>query len=213
MSKPPINNPPFEVIECNMRNFKEETGDDMAYWHIDVRTAEYKAHVMLLFDLLWRYCTHAHPDAADYLSSVRNSIPGLGPRHGEMMDVIGEEGYDLMPLITAYIREHVDLDAHHQHDLKVKEWAKDPENHKAAAEKAESLGSLFPAMKDARLRYERLTDELLAFLNAKVLDIYPEILESDPQNIRELKHVVYDVTRTAGDSISSFWHKAMDGRA
>jgi len=190
MEKASFTNPPFELRPFPFDFMREKAVDDYFIWHIDVVTATYTVHVMLPLEAIIRYCAQAHPEAYRYMEAVSDGIDGRGFKHYEMLEVFEKDGFDLLPLAYSYIRDHKDLDARHAHEVQLDALKNDPEYIRAMQEKVATLRTYFSPPADSEKRLQKLEDDLLAYLNTKVLDIYPELLERDPELILALKDII-----------------------
>lgn len=190
MGNASFTNPPFELRPFPFDYMREEGEDDFFFWHFDVVTATYTVHVILSLDQIGTYCAQAHPEAYRYMVAVSNGIHGRGPQQYKMLKVFEKDGFDLLPLANAYIRDHIDLDARHAHEVQMDALKKDPEFIRAMQEKQAALRACFSPPSDSVRRSEQLEDDLLAYLNTKVLDLYPELLEGDPEQILALRDII-----------------------
>lgn len=180
-----IDNPPFEILSCTMSNLLDDTGDDITLWWLRLKTPEYEVDVSVWFERLMRYCQDAHPDTYAYFNSIRRGFIGLGPKHSKVMDVLNEEGFDLMPLIREYIGQCTDIEAHHQQHLKLLEMKRDPVQDKELTQKAESMSTLVRSMRESSIRIDAFTDQVMEYLGTEVATHFPEIFNSDPKYIKE----------------------------
>lgn len=191
MEKASFTNPPFELRPFPFDFMREEgKDDDFFLWHLDVVTATYTVHVILSLDQIGTYCAQAHPDAYRYMVAVSDGIVGRGPQQYKMLKVFEKDGFDLLPLANSYIKAHIDLDARHAHEVQMDELKKDPEFIRELQEKNATLRTYFSPPSDSVKRFEQLEDDLLAYLNTKVLDLYPELLEGDPKQILALRDII-----------------------
>ena len=73
----------------------------------------------------------------------------------------------------------------------------------AVAKKFKELESLKQELKPFNLRDITFKDEIMDLLNKKVLEIYPEILNSRPEYITELKSLLIDNVLKFGEDINN----------
>lgn len=206
--KAPIHNPPFEIVSCTMENMRHDTGDDIILWWVKLKTPTYQLELSVWFDRLQNYCREAHPETYAYFSSIRKGIIGLGPKHGRVMDVLVEEGFDLMPLITEYIQNALDLERYHQHDLKLMETIKNPVQKKKLNEKAESMTDLVRSMRKGTIRMEAFTDQVMEYLGTEVARQFPEIFNSDPEFIEQFHGKLVNWMLTIRNDVDTLSFKA-----
>lgn len=207
-----VNNPPFEIIDIKRISILEELGDDEVYWETTIKTANYTIGVHAWFFKVIRYCEQHIPEAASYLKGIRKNIIGFGPKHSAMMEIIDSEGFELMPLITEYIKNGIDLDAYYEHEQRLKEYAKNPKKETQIKKKQEGLHSVVKNVRESNLRSSKLSDNLLKFLGNQIQNIYPEIFESDPKYIREFNNEIHDSTRSLVEKISSIHFNATQNK-
>lgn len=207
MEKASFTNPPFELRPFPFDFLREEAEDDFFLWHLDVVTATYTVHVILSLDQIGTYCAQAHPEAYRYMVAVSDGIKGRGPQQYKMLEVFEKDGFDLLPLANAYIRDHIDLDARHAHEVQMAELKKDPEFIRGMQEKQAALRACFSPPSDSVRRSEQLEDDLLAYLNTKVLDLYPELLEGDPELILALEDIITTTARNFAEAIDHLYYR------
>lgn len=176
-------NPTFEIHNCQMRNMRHDTGDDMILWYVEVKTPTYPVQLTVWFDNLQNYCKEAHPEIHAYINSIRKGIIGLGPKHGRVMDVLLEEGFEPLPLIKEYIQNECDLERYHRHDLKLRETIGKTTERKKLEHKTESLRFLANDMKGNAIRLEDFTDQVMEYLGTEVAQQFPEIFNAQPELI------------------------------
>jgi hypothetical protein len=124
------------------------------------------------------------------------------------MDVVVEEGFDLMPLLTEYIQNALDLEQYHQHDLKLQETMKNPTQHQELSEKAESMTTMMRSMKESKTRMDAFTDQVMEYLGTEVAQHFPEIFNSDPEFIEQFHGKLVNWMLTIEKDMDSLSFKA-----
>lgn len=76
------------------------------------------------------------------------------------------------------------------------------------AQKFNTMQAMAEESKPFNLRDIAFKDEVMDLLNKKVLEIYPEILNSRPEYIRELKSLLVDNVLKFGSDINNLAWKA-----
>ncbi len=206
-------NPPFEILSTEQRSHLKDTGDDMVFWWVQVKTAEYTVPVLVDFDVVTYYCNKQHPNIGAYYSSVRKNVKGFGPKHSQMFAIMDEEGFDHLPHIYNYIKDCCDLQKYHERDLELKQTLSSHDNAQQLKAKVKSLEQHMPGMRSSTVRGIAFKDRVLDLLNIEVLERYPEIFNSDPKYITECQGILIDVILDLGSRIDSLaFHAANEKR-
>ncbi|GEM_PF-3174643 len=174
-----------------------DMGDDYMYIRFIQETDGHQYDQSIGFDHLWGFAReHGRPEA-EYFTNVRRSIKGFGPKHTPMFDAFMEEGFDFEPLIVAFLHDwHVTkgnpLDERFRIDKPIDTSPAAIAEHKALQKKAAHVVSELTGMgmRESNLRHTKFQDRLMDVLNEEIIRLFPEILESDPKYILELKDIL-----------------------
>lgn len=193
-------NPPFTIPYCFPEKDYNTTNQELNYC-LRIETDRYIFETLVFFDQVMKWAqTHA-PEQAAYFKSVRDNIPGLGPKLQTMRREWETEGYNVVPLIHQYLNQTFDIEAEIAHQVKNK-WAtlvdktlpgyspESPEERKLELELERDILEEWTPQKAAadeeQNRMERFQDALLAEANRIALEVWPELLNREPDTIREL---------------------------
>lgn len=203
-----INNPPFKILSTEQHSHLEDFGDDDVFWWVEVKTEAYEVPVLVRFDSVITYCQQQHANIGGYYRSVRKNIKGLGPKHSKMFAIMDEEGFDQTPHIYNYIKDCIDLQKHHEHNLRLEQSLATPVDAKKLKRSMKSLEQGMPSMRASAIRNTAFTDQILDILTNEVLERYPEIFNSDPEYITECEGILINAVIDLGTKIDSLSFKA-----
>lgn len=195
--------PPFTVISFKQTDLLEDSGDDMVFFHVDLELNAQLYHCIVPFFKLADHLSKNKPADADYFNRLRSSINGFGPKETVVLGLAEEEGYDIEKAVIEYI---VAGDIFKKL-IPINKKQSDVED-SAVAKKFMELESLTQELKPFNLRDITFKDEVMDLLNKKVLEIYPEILNSRPEYITELKSLLIDNVLKFGEDINNLAWRA-----
>ena len=193
--------PPFTVISFKQTDMLNDTGDDTVFFHVDLEINAQLYHCIVPFYKLADHLSENKQADANYFSRLRSSINGFGPKETVMLRLAEEEGYDIEKAVIDFIADEMTLEK--LIPVNKKQTGVDTA---ALTQKMDELQELAQEGKPFNLRDIAFKDEVMDLLNKKVLEIYPEILNSRPEYITELKSLLIDnVLRFGGDINSLAW--------
>ena len=195
--------PPFTVISFKQTDLLEDSGDDMVFFHVDLELNAQLYHCIVPFFKLADHLSKNKPADADYFNRLRSSINGFGPKETVVLGLAEEEGYDIEKAVIEYIAAG-DI---FKKLIPINKKQSDVED-SAVAKKFMELESLTQELKPFNLRDITFKDEIMDLLNKKVLEIYPEILNSRPEYITELKSLLIDNVLKFGEDINNLAWRA-----
>lgn len=195
--------PPFTVISFKQTDLLEDSGDDMVFFHVDLELNAQLYHCIVPFFKLADHLSKNKPADADYFNRLRSSINGFGPKETVVLGLAEEEGYDIEKAVIEYIAAG-DI---FKKLIPINKKQSDVED-SAVAKKFMELESLTQELKPFNLRDITFKDEVMDLLNKKVLEIYPEILNSRPEYITELKSLLIDNVLKFGEDINNLAWRA-----
>jgi hypothetical protein len=195
--------PPFTVIAFKQTDLLDDTGDDIVFFHVDLEVNEQLYHCIVPFFKLSDHLAENKTAHADYFNRLRSSINGFGPKETVVLRLARQEGYDVEQAVTGFIAAEMTLEK------------LIPVNKKQTSGETAGFKQKFDEMqaqaqegKSFNLRDIAFKDELIDLLNKKVLEIYPEILNSRPEYITELKTLLVDNVLRFGEGVNSLARKA-----
>ena len=195
--------PPFTVISFKQTDMLNDTGDDIVFFYVDLEINAQLYHCSVPFYKLADHLSKHKPADANYFSRLRSSINGFGPKETVMLRLAEEEGYDIEKAVIEYIAAETTLEKL----IPVNKKQSGIED-AAFAQKFEKLQSLAQEGKPFNLRDIAFKDEVMDLLNKKVLEIYPEIFNSRPEYITELKSLLIDNVLRFGGYINNLAWRA-----
>lgn len=195
--------PPFTVISFKQTDLLHDTGDDTVFFHVDLEINEQLYHCSVPFYKLTDYLGENKQADGDYFTRLRSSINGFGPKETVVLGLAEEEGYDIEKAVIEYIAAG-DI---FKKLIPINKKQSDVED-SAVAKKFKELESLKQELKPFNLRDITFKDEIMDLLNKKVLEIYPEILNSRPEYITELKSLLIDNVLKFGEGINNLAWRA-----
>lgn len=195
-------NPPFTIISFEQTDMLNDTGDDIVFFHVDLEINKESFHCMVPFYKLQDHLAKNKPADADYFSGLRSSITGFGPKHTAMLSLAAEEGYDIEKAVMEYIGTGNIFDK-----LTPNKKLSDIE-HANLTEQLKQVELLAQEGKPFNLRDITFKDAAMDLLNKKILEIYPEILNSRPEYITELKSLLINHVLKFGEAVNNLAWRA-----
>jgi len=198
--------PAFTIVSFTITDLLEDLGDDAVFFHLDLTINENLYHAIVSFDELEKYLKQHKPAEADYLNKVRRTIGGFGPKQRPVVNMCEEEGYDFEKPVSEFIAAMRPL----EHLIPVNK--KNSAGHSEAfKQKAADLKATMEEGKSFNLRGNLFLEEIMELLTNKVLEIYPEIFNSNPQYIIDLKDKLITHVLKVGEDINELaWKAAKD---
>jgi len=195
--------PPFTVISYNQTDNLEDTGDDVVFFHVDLEVNDQQYHSIVPFHRMEDYFLRYKPADAAYFKKLRSSINGFGPKETQVLRLAEEEGYDIEKEVMDFIAAESTLE-------KLIPVNKKQNGIRQAAfeEQLYQLEALMQEGKSFNLRDITFKDEIMDLLNKKVLEIYPEICNSRPEYIIELKELLIKQVLNLGGEVNNLAWKA-----
>jgi hypothetical protein len=188
-----MSQPDFSIIQIVLSNVDENWGNSPVHWELTVRRNGKDYLLSLWFTTLWSWCKQNRPKWAAYFRSVRNSIPGIGPKHGKMFRIFHEEEFDFLPVFIAYLGHAPEND---WFEIKAPGYQQPalPSITQVTA-KMREIEELFVTMKEWDSKNEVFMDNALSWLTDEAVRVFPEIINADGAHITKLhellvKHVI-----------------------
>jgi hypothetical protein len=195
--------PPFTVVSFVQTNMLHDTGDDRVFFNIYLELDAQLYYCSVPFYKLLDYLGEHKPADAEYFNRLRSSIAGFGPKETLVLGLAEEEGYNVEKEVMEYIALEYSI------DKLIPINKTEPGISKSAlAQGFNEIEELAQEIKPFNLRDIAFKDEVMNLLNKKVLEIYPEIFNSRPEYITELKGLLIDHVLKFGGDINSLAWKA-----
>lgn len=171
----------------------DDTGDDIVYidlWAQYTEAKEKPFYIMVPFDRLLRYINAEHTELGEYISKVRTNIGGWGPKESKVVAELHESGVEVAELAIEFVYNIYNIWAERQRLKMLAENAKkNPvkarKEHKKLKKHVAEMNRHATNMREETIKEIKLLETLEERINALVLDMYPEITESDPQHIEK----------------------------
>ena len=195
--------PPFTIVSFVMTDLLEDLGDDSVFFEVDLTINDNLYHTSVSFHELEKYLKQHKPADADYLNKVRSAIGGFGPKQRPVVNMCEEEGYDFEKRVSAFIAAMRPLE-HLMPVNKIHNAGQTAAIKKIAAD----LKTTMEDSKSFNLRGNKFLEEIMELLTNKVLEIYPEIFNSNPQYIIDLQDKLVTHVLKIGEDINELAWKA-----
>jgi hypothetical protein len=131
------------------------------------------------------------PDIHAYYKKTRSSLDEWGPAEATTLNAMGEEAVNQILKIAQQFFEEADWVADlYEWQLRIDEMSQLPdaaEKEQARIKKIGELAAQMPALKIKNEKSNLFKKEVNNKLRETVVELYPEILEADPEQIRKLK--------------------------
>jgi hypothetical protein len=196
-------NPAYEICCIQWESMLEETGIDAMNCELEIYTEEFDMGYSVTFHTLSKMVELYFPNVAGYFIRVRNHIKGFGPKQSEMFKVFEEDNFNFLPLIKAFIDHHVDLREQYEIQQKILS-VEDP----ALEQVFDELKDDMTVIKHYSIQQTKLADAILDFANIKSLEIYPEIINSNPEFITKFEKTLVPWVAQLAQDITALAMKA-----
>ena len=112
---------------------------------------------------------------------------------------------DLISWGEKYIHQRGYVEEEYRRNKKIRE---DPEAPARAQKAVEDMAKTLVGSAESNKKYYEFCEELEEKLNALILKFYPEILESEPEYIKEMGRIIYYSVYDTSSRISDLANKA-----
>lgn len=194
---------PFTIISFKQTDLLHDMGDDVVFFQVDLEMEGQLYHCSIPFYRFTGYLQENKPADAAYFSRLRRSINGFGPKETVVVRLAEEEGYDIEKAVIEYMGS-VNL----SDQVIAVDTKQSLATGEGLAQKMEQLDSLAQELKPFNLRDIAFKDEIMDLLNKKVVEIFPEIINSRPEYITELRGLLINHVLNLGRDINKLAWKA-----
>ncbi len=191
----------FTIISYEVKDFLEDLGEDMIYFVLKVEKDGDEFRATIFYNDLCKYCRNNAPEIAKYFDDIRRSINGFGPKETKVWAALQAESFDIEPLLNEYLR----LNPGYMTPAIIQMT---PEQHASVTAKVEGLQDIVGGMKYSNIRNIAFKDTLMEELSAKVLEYFPEIFESEPEYIKEVKGILSNHILNLSSDLDKLSYKA-----
>lgn len=218
-------NPPFTIVECSA-DPELNTSNDLLFFSLVVETELYQFRHAVNFDELRAFAKEHRKEDDLYFDKLRSDIQGLGPKLQVMRKLWKKEGYDIIPLVHAWMDATVNINDLIQQQIndqwatlvdktspeylarlvneKEEKYEDDDEDETDEVWNEDEEVEMDP---DA-LRMEKFQDALIQHANRLALEIWPEFLEREPETIRDMGNILISNVTNMAEALSQL---AYDG--
>lgn len=184
----------FTITEWRVKDNLGDLGHDTITFYLDVVKEGQAYYGLITYRHIYKFCQQQLPDTGQYLTGVRNNITGFGPKETKVWAMLQAEEFDMEPLLYQFLAANPGW----LMPRKTKPMTR--EQSEKLNKIVEDLGDSANTMRDGNIREIAFMDKLLEDLTAMVQEYYPEIFESDPEDILELENIlVKNIQNLASD--------------
>lgn len=194
----------YTITNLTVTNDLEIFGNDCIHFEIIVQQGENYFETKISYYKLHKYLKQFHPKISEYLSDIRKSMTGFGPKETKVWAMLQEEEFDIMPYLQDFIENN------NEYLQPINELPKrlTEKERKALQEKVTELDECVAAMKVSNIKDIAFKDMLLEKRTAHILEFYPEIFNSKPEFIKELSGLLTHHILGFGEAIHKLAYKA-----
>jgi hypothetical protein len=174
----------------------EDLGEDVVHLKIYFRMdelPEVNSGILLPFSELVKFIRQTNPSAYDYLTKMRSSITGYGPKETKVLAKIEEEDFDLESFIKNYLesKDEVYISQH-------LEWIEKLNSTKTLGQAAKILESLTSDgdvnYVSDQIKWNKYRDELDQTIHELTFRYFPELFENGAEKIDAYRNALTLIT-------------------
>ena len=177
-------------------NLLADLGADVVHFQIYFRVnelPEVRIGILFPYTELMKFVRETNPSAYEYLSEIRSSISGYGPKETKVLAKIEEEGFDLEPLLKAYLdsRDALFISQH----LEWLERLNIPKNQEEIGVALDNITSdLGDNFASEQIKWDEFIDELDQTVHELTFRYYPELFEKGEEKIKAYRSALVSTT-------------------
>ena len=177
-------------------DFLEDLGEDVVQFKIYFRTdelPEVRFGILFPYRELVNFVRETNPSAYEYLTKIRTSIAGYGPKETKVLIKIEEEGFDVESFIKAYL-ESKDTDFISEHLERVARM-NTPETQRQASKALESITNTVGGnYATEQIKWDKYRDELDQTIHELTFGYFPELFEMGDEKIKAYRNALTSIT-------------------
>ncbi|WP_432670477.1 hypothetical protein [Flavobacterium sp. SM2513] len=177
-------------------NLLEDLGQDVVHFKIYFRTdelPEVRFGILFPYRELVYFVKETNQPAYEYLTGIRSSIAGYGPKETKVLAKIAEEGFDVEPFIMAYL-ESKDAVFISQH-LEWIERLNAPEAQRQASKALESISNAVGEnYAREQIKGDKYRDELDQTIHELTFRYFPDLFEMGEEKIKAYQNALIATT-------------------
>lgn len=189
------------INHIKVSNLLEDLGNDVVFFTVQATINDIPHYTTISFYELSKFCNEHKPEIAAYFSQIRKNISGFGPKETKVWAMLQDEDFDIKQLLYSFFEHYPNCFV--------------PVNNKRSKEEQMAIEASFEQLKQSGLNMKKSTlrnsafkDDLLKHLSEKVLENFPEIFESTPAYIMEVKEILFNHIENLSNDLSKLAYKA-----
>ncbi|TRX42987.1 hypothetical protein [Flavobacterium restrictum] len=198
------------LTQYKIDSMLEDIGSDITMIHIFFKTAtrpEARMPVILPYDKLTQFIQTIDEQAFDYLTKIRSSIAGYGPKHTAVFKILESENFDLTPYLKRYVEALTPTYIAQQY-----EWCDSIVNNPSNTEKVQNSFKEIqkianPDFINRNVKMDQFRDEIDQTLHELVLKFFPELFENGPECLSEYRDILVRTTLNFFENIDKLTFK------
>jgi hypothetical protein len=178
------------------RNLLEDLGEDVVHFIIYFKTEELpevRLGILFPYRKLLHFIEETDYPTYEYLTKIRSSMTGYGPKETKVLAKIEEEGFDLEPFLKSYLesKDEVYIAQHLESNNSI-----DSAQHQ---EKAKNIikeidGALGESYASRNIKWHNYIDELDQTIHELTFRYYPELFEKGEEKIKDYRDALIRTT-------------------
>jgi hypothetical protein len=164
-----------------------DLGDPFVSFRIEAKNEDGHAYLITSLHPFRSFLKINYPNEAQYITDIRNSMTGYGPKEDKVLAKMEEENFPLEKFVIAYfdarpnmIRTEMDRE---------KAYKADPTIAQKLQEKSKSIFANMP-LDFQFIAQGVMFDQLEQKISGHLVDQYPEILNGKPEDIIEFRDIL-----------------------
>jgi hypothetical protein len=177
-------------------NLLEDLGEDVVHFVIYFKTEvspEVRLGIHLPYRKLVYFIEETNYPTYEYLTKIRSSMSGYGPKETKVMAKIEQEGLDLEPFLKNYLesKDEVYITQH----LEWIERISSTESQETAKKIVETINNEIGENYASRqIKWHNYIDELDQTIHELTFRYYPEIFEKEEEKIKDYRNALISAT-------------------
>jgi len=180
----------------NIRHQSHDMDDDVIYFYFDIQFSEPEEllikNYFLPYSRLLVFIRDGHPELYQYIEGTRRSIDGYGPCEARTIEAMGE---DALPQLYACLEEYL-LGCDWMEKLFIQEKELQSQAPREQIKQKENAAEVFRKLSEgeseiraSQNRYRNFCETVTKEIRKTATDIYPEIAELEPEQLKEFKYL------------------------
>jgi hypothetical protein len=178
-----------QLVKYEISNMLHDTGDDMTHFLLFIKTENHTEAIMPLiipYEYFYSFFKESNPEIFNYLTKIRRSISGYGPKHSKIITILNDEEFDFESHLQNYLNEFdpIHIEKHFANEKLIQQ----PETQAAAKEVVADFKNFFEdGYKEHNIKISEFTDELDQTIHELTLKYFPELFEMSPEHIEKYR--------------------------